>query len=166
MQLRVSIKNALESRNHDDLWNRLETIINKSILQDMPELCENIEVQCATNTIYRYLMNHFQKRFAITLTNGINNMDYNMLKMQINELNNGTKQYELNSKYNGLVTKAESTIIEMESINNYLIKGSNEKNMNLLSIGINKAQDISYVNNELYKKHIYFIINMVHLIVD
>ncbi len=60
------------------------------------------------------------------------------------------KQYELNNKYNSLVIRAKELIQQMESINNYLNRGLNEKNMNLLSIGD--------VNRELFKT--------VHLIYD
>ena len=53
---------------------------------------------------------------------------------------------------NSAITKAQNIVTEIESVNNFLKKGLQEQNMNLLSIGVNKAQDMSYTDNDLYRK--------------
>eukprot|EP01084_Bolivina_argentea_P241482 405393_1 len=156
MQLRISLKKALIGKNNDELWNIVVNVINNSILKDMSEMSENNEIIAANQIIYIYFRDSFSEKFAETLLSAIERMDYNLIKMKLSELYT-TKQYELNNKYNSLVIRAKELIIEMESINNYLNRGLNEKNMNLLSIGINKCDDIGYVNHELFKTaHLFY----------
>jgi len=153
LHLRVALQQALLARHNDELWNTVSTVINATILKAMPEMASNKEIISANNLIYIHYNDSFSEKFAAVLNDAMNRMDYNWINLQLSELQhcgaNGKKQ--LSDKYHGLVTAAQKLKSEMEHIDSYLLNGLVEKNMHLLSIGVNKAQDIGYVHHEVFR---------------
>ena len=111
---------------------------------------DNAEVIAANQIIYIYFRDSFSEKFAEALGAALTRMDYGIIQMKLAELYGPNSRRELSAKYNALVVRAKEVLSEMEAINNYLRQGLAEKNLNLLSIGINRAEDIAYTQNELF----------------
>merc|ERR1719461_2710082 len=102
----------------------------------------------ANRKIYKYFADSFSDKFGEQLRIGVEGRDYALIKLQFDML--AASEYKLNKKYDRLRAEAHSLMLEMEQINEHLLRGLDEKNMALLAAGIERSNAIGYFAETLF----------------